>query len=385
MMSILGLVGADSSATEATGVLGGNGLNFALGTAFNSRTDNTAPASGLAWAFSEAEYRSPRWQGLQLGASALATSVLWEPSAGIGDAVFTTPVDLRALYLSLSHPGGRAQLDLGRKAFASNPVVDGESQQGAALSIDLSGSSRLRLMALNRWIKHSTPDYDAWGITGWRNAAKANPRAGDVFLGFGLYDLHIGEHLSVSPFVSYQENVLAVYGSTFKLSCALGGSDNRWQWHSETILAYYENQVPVALQPDYEDVRAARLHTSLQAPERALGIGLYWLSDDRNDIGAGLFSDLDPLQEDDLYPYNDENHVTLVYATGRMDLDELRLRSTIGIGRNAAVGADSVEIDLFFDYALNSQLTLSGYFVHVDFSAELPDYSTVGTSLSYNF
>ena len=104
------------------------------------------------------------------------------------------------------------------------------------------------------------------------------------------------------------------------------------------------------------------------------------------DLTAGLFGTFDPLVEDNLYPLNDLNNAYLFYLNGSATLGRLTLSPAIGIGRNNAVDADSLEIDLLFNRPTSKQLSLSGYAVYVDFSVPVDyHYYKLGTALSLSF
>lgn len=361
-------------------------LELILGSAVNSRAKNDEDDSGLAWGFAEVRISESWRSGLNGGATLIATPELWQDQPGLYDRVFTESFDIRDLYLGASTPDGATQAWVGRKSFAINPVLDGDSQQGIGASLALGGETQLHLAALSRWIKYSRTHVDARGISGWESVAEANPRAGDVYLALSIEQIRLGKHLSLAPFVNYQDHVLAVYGSTITWSQPLRGHDDAWRWELETILAYYRNQVPAALQPDYQDVWSGRIHAQIHRSDFSVGAGAYWIGDRRNDTGAGLFTDFDPMQEDDLYPYNDRNNLHLFYLDGAFSLGKLALKPALGVGRNQALSSNSLEFDLLVEYPLTPRITLAGYVVHVDFSRDvMPNYSKIGTSLSYAF
>lgn len=179
---------------------------------------------------------------------------------------------------------------------------------------------------------------------------------------------------------------MAVVGSTFNLSLDLPPARDTRRWDSELIMAYHHNLVPRQIEPAYGDVWFARLHTGLVGERFSAGGGVYWLGKGRIDITTGLFGTFDPLLEDDLYPANDLNNAYLFYLDGSAKLGRLTLSPAIGIGRNQAVDADSLEIDLLFDLALGKQLSLSGYAVYVDFSVPVEyNYYKFGAALSLSF
>jgi len=126
--------------------------------------------------------------------------------------------------------------------------------------------------------------------------------------------------------------------------------------------------------------------TGLIGQRFSAGGGVYWLGNGRIDLTAGLFDVFDPLVEDNLYPLNDLNNAYEFYLNGSAKLGQLTLSPAIGIGRNNAVDADSLEIDLLFDLPITKQLSLSGYVVHVYFSQPVEyNYYKFGTALSLEF
>ena len=125
------------------------------------------------------------------------------------------------------------------------------------------------------------------------------------------------------------------------------------------------------------------MHTGLVGERFSAGGGVYWLGNGRIDLTAGLFGTFDPLVEDNLYPLNDRNNAYLFYLNGSAKLGRLTLNPAIGIGRNNAVHADSLEIDLLFDLPISKRLSLGGYAVYVDFSVAVKyNYMKFGTALS---
>jgi hypothetical protein len=366
-----------------------------VGAAVNTTLDQNRPDAGLAWGFFEATATTPRWHGLDVAATGLGIVDLWSQQPGDFEQVFTVPTDLREFYLGFDSGANQLTATLGRRAFPGNPVLDGDSQQGLGLSLPLNGSQKggatVHVAALNRWIKYSETGYQARGITGWQGVDKTNDGAASVFFAaqvadLELADLPVGRRLKVSPFVDWQQGVMAVVGSTLDLSLDLPPARGKRRWDNELILAYHHNLVPSQVEPGYGDVWSARLHTGLVGEQFSAGGGLYWLGNGRIDLTAGLFGTFDPLVEDDLYPLNDLNHAYLFYLNGSAKLGRLTLSPAIGIGRNQAVDADSLEIDLLFDLPLSKHLSLSGYIVHVDFSVPVEyNYYKFGTALSLSF
>ena len=175
---------------------------------------------------------------------------------------------------------------------------------------------------------------------------------------------------------------MAVVGSTVDLSLAHG----KQRWDTELIMAYHHNLVPRQIEPDFGDVWSARVHTGLVGERFSAGGGVYLVGNGRIDINAGLFGPFDPLVEDNLYPLNDQNDAYLFYLNGSAKLGRLTLNPAIGIGRNDAVHADSLEIDLLFDLSITKRLSLGGYAVYVEFRRPVKlSYVQLGTALSLSF
>ncbi|MGB5734200.1 MAG: hypothetical protein WBM40_07155 [Thiohalocapsa sp.] len=384
---ILGVSVADDGRRR---LLDGGELSGKVGAAVNTTLDQNGPDAGLAWGFIEATATTPRWHGLGAGATGLGIVDLWNEQPGDFEQVFTVPTDLREFYIDLDSDNGQLSATLGRRAFPANPVLDGDSQQGVGISLPLNLSpnrgATIHVAALNHWIKYSETGYEARGITGWQNVDEANDGAGSVFLTAQVANLAVGRRLKASPFIDWQQGVMAVVGSTFDLSLELPPARGERRWSSELILAYHHNLVPTQIEPEYEDVWSGRLHTGLVGERFSAGGGVYWLGNGRIDLTAGLFDIFDPLVEDNLYPLNDLNNAYEFYLNGSARLGQLTLSPAIGIGRNNAVGADSLEIDLLFDLTISKQLSLSGYAVYVDFSEPVDyNYYKLGTALSLSF
>lgn len=213
----------------------------------------------------------------------------------------------------------------------------------------------------------------------------ANPEAGEVYLA-GRIDWEIGD-LTASPFLSWQENVLGAYGLRASYDLPLQRSGKKTEsWFSEWIVCYYDNQVPRSVEPDYEDLWVTRIFTGYRGEVWSLGGGLFWMGNGVNDTKAGLFDSFDPLKEDNLDPFNEQNHTYLFYLKSGIDFGRLKLEPAVGAGRNFALEADTFEFDFFFSYELSAAFRLEGYAVYTDYQTdELPSYTVVGASLAYAF
>lgn len=359
-------------------------VSGSVGAAVWYQDNHFGPNPGLSWGYLDISYRTPDWNGLALGAAALGVSRIWENGADDFDNVFREPWDLRDFYLSYQSEKQRVSALVGRKLFPTNPVLDGDSQQGVGIELSDDRGSGLWLAAFNRWEDHSTPNYDADGITGWEDVSAANDSAGEVYLaamGNGVIGGFTG-----SPFLSWQDDVLGVYGVQAEYGHPLEGPGPNAQWASELIVAYYDNLAPASVEPDYEDLWVGRIHTGYESDTWSAGAGFFWMGDGRVNTEAGLFTTFDPLKDDDLDPFNDQNNTYLFYLNATVQIDSLTLQPAIGYGRNRAEEADVLEIDFLFSWDLPGDFVFEGYLVHSDFGPEvLPSYTESGVSLAYEF
>ncbi len=367
-----------------SGFLGRGEVSGTVGAAVWYQGNNFGPDPGLSWGYLDISYRTPDWNGFAVGAAALGVSRIWENNSDDFDNVFREPWDLRDFYLSYESDNERTSALLGRKLFPTNPVLDGDSQQGVGFELSDGEGSGLWLAAFNRWEKHSTPNYDADGITGWESVSAANDAAGEVYLA-AMGNWAVGDFVG-SPFVFWQDDVLGVYGLQADYAVPLDGPGSNPQWATELIVAYYDNLAPASIEPDYEDNWVGRIHSGYESDVWSAGGGFFWMGDGRVDTGAGLFTTFDPLKDDDLDPYNDENNTYLFYVKGSAQIGPVALQPAIGYGRNRAVEADVLEIDFLFSWDLPGNFMLEGYIVHADFGPEvLPSYTESGASLAYEF
>jgi len=386
--SLVSLVCGEDEQAGWTSFLEGGSFFASTGVAINYRANRHAPDPGVGWAFLNTDYETGSWYGLSAGAAFLLVPKLWQNQDGDYDDTFDQPYDLRNLYLSWNYyqdEDSFFRLSGGRKGFPGNPSLDGMSQEGLGASWSTGHKLSLHLGAFHRWIRYSTPNYDANGITGWKDVSQANEGAGDVFLAASA-EWYPHPDLSVSPYINHQEGVMSVYGSTFAYELPLGGTGHNFTWNTEVILAYYQNRVSAQVEPDFNGVGAGRVYTSIAGEKNSTGVGVFWVGKGNQDTKAGLFTIFDPLKEDDLYPFNDRNRTHLFYWMATMEWEGLTIYPAVGIGRNDAVRSNSYEVDLLFDYSVSENFSLAGFFVYVKFEKEvLPDYSIVGASLAYGF
>lgn len=357
-----------------------------VGAAVNYQNNrNALPNPGLAWGYLSANYLTPDWNGLTFGARALGVSQIWENNPGDYETDFTDDWIVRNLYLSYEFNDSSSSVMAGRNAYSGNPILDGDSQEGAGITIAESETITFWGAAFHRWVNNASVKYDADGISGWTGVSDANADAGEIFL-TGRIDAQIGDQLLLSPFAGWQENVLAVYGIHGIHTLPLSNDRKSASWQSELILTYYDNQTPSSINADYGNLWVGRLHTGYESASWSAGAGFYWLGDNALDTTAGLFNAFDPLKEDDLYPLNDQNDAYLFYLNGSLTLGSFVLEPAIGLGRNDAVAADSLEINFLFTWDLPGNFEAAGYLVHVDFTKDvLPNYTVGGVSLAYDF
>ncbi|MEM0965984.1 MAG: hypothetical protein AAGJ81_07555 [Verrucomicrobiota bacterium] len=355
------------------------------GTAFNFQENKDASDSGLAWAYLQAGYDSSPIYGFSGGIKGLGVAKLWENHPGDFSADFVDEAVLQQLYLDyedeVHHWGGF----VGRRAFSGSPVLDGDYQQGINLSAGKDSGYQVSFSLINRWIEYAEYDYDADGISGWQDVSDASPDAADIH--FALQgSLPISEVFTVAPFLNYQEGLIASYGSSFDTSLPAPMFSEDATWETNLILAYYDNLISSSIEPDYGSVLSGLIHTGIETEQYSFGAGIFYVSDNNIDINAGVFTAFDPLQEDDLYPFNDENDLLLFYLDGSVTFGDFTLNPAFGFGKNYALESDSLELDLLFTYDLPGGFSLEGFFVAVDFSNHpIPDYNVYGALIDYSF
>lgn len=176
---------------------------------------------------------------------------------------------------------------------------------------------------------------------------------------------------------------MTVYGGQINVTGPIRGA---WSWNAEGIYALYGNEVPESLKPDYEDVHSYRIHASVEHSKTAIGMGYWSVSDDKGDITGGIFDTFDPLEEDDLMPYNDQNNAYLWYIDGRAKVGPVSMDIAFGYGKNDALKSYSRELDVWIYYAITPELQLGGYVVWTDYDTDnVASYNRTGASLTYSF
>ncbi len=359
-------------------------LSGRFGAAFNStdyRADHV-PTAGLAWGLLDLEYLTPALYGFRAGTWLVGVQEIWQNHALDYDDVFIHELDLREINLRYELPESSGDLILGRREFKEPPSMGGDSHQGLGFETpDLAGVG-VSAAVVNRWIHYDRTDFDARGITGWEDVGDANDRAGDIFMSL-MVDWAPVEELILSPYLLYQDNVMGVLGAQAASAIAL---DESWGLDFTGIYAFHGNMVPEALEPDYEDVQELLLHAGAAWEMLSLGLGWYWLSDDRGDITAGVFDSFDPLQEDDYYPFDDTNHASLFYLDAGVCLEPVTLEVLWGAGKNRAYDVRTRELNIWAYWDILASVELGAYFIWTDYDGGLiSDYTRFGTSLTLNF
>ncbi|MEA1927993.1 MAG: hypothetical protein U9N73_07280, partial [Candidatus Auribacterota bacterium] len=261
--------------------------------------------------------------------------------------------------------------------------MDGDSHLGIGLTFTPVENANIYFSVINKWINDDRTAFNAKGISGWDDVNKANDDAGDVFFAL-MGDLKPIDKLNILPYFEYLESVMAVGGCEVIYEIPIS---EEFTGDINGIYAYHANQVPRSLEPDYEDVQSGLIHLGIDRGFISFGGGLYWISDDRGKITAGIFDTFDPLEEDDYYPYNDLNHVVLYYVDASLDLEPVRVEAAFGAGKDRAQDVDTQEFDLWIYWDILPSLELGGYLTWNDFSGDGadPDYIQSGSSLTFKF
>jgi hypothetical protein len=359
-------------------------VDASVGLAVNYKSlRNTSEAKpGLAWALADLGYTSPELLGLSAGIHAVIVNELWENHPNNYSETFADELDIRDLYLQLALPNTQTVLAAGRKKIAKTPVMRGDSHQGVELIIRDIPFTTLSLGALNRWIKHSTTFLDALGITGWRDVDDVNEDASDIFY-TAMGTISIPKGPSLTPFINHQQHVMTVYGSSASVPLL---TTDAFSWSVDAIGAYYVNEVPEALQPNYEDVQEYLLHTSISKANNYIGFGWWAVSDNVGATGQGMFSSFDPMEEDDLMPYDDQNNASEFYIDGHAERAPFSIDFVIAYGKNKNLDSYSREIDCFIYYDITPHMQLGVYVAWADYETDIiPSYTQTGSSLTLNF
>ncbi len=131
---------------------------------------------------------------------------------------------------------------------------------------------------------------------------------------------------------------------------------------------------------------SALFHTSVGQGKNTIGVGWYYISDDKGTLNTGVFSAFDPLKEDDLFPYNDQNNCELFFIDSHFEYGSFSTDIAFGYGDNKAIDGYSRELDLWLYYNFTNHVHLGGYLILVDSDSEdLLSYNQFGASLTYSF
>ena len=353
-----------------------------VGVAFNliANRDSDKPDQGLAWGLMELGYTTPSLYGFKVGAYGIFVQEIWENHDGDYKNVYTKDADLRNLFISYTLASN--MIVAGRCPFYKNAAMDGDSYQGLEVSICSIPYASIHACVIDRWINNDTTFFDADGITGWEDIDNVNHEAGHEFYG-GSLSIEIPKTGHLSPFINYQEHVMTVYGSSLDLRFAL---TDILSLGFDSTYAIYANEVPETIKADYEDVSSWIAHASLQHDQFSLGFGWYDVSDDHGDTMAGMFDSIDPMENDDLFPYDDRNNAHLWYIDGKLTIHPILFQAAFASGQNDALKSWSRELDLWLYYNITDYLQWSGYYVWTDYETDvIPSYTQVGSSILYKF
>lgn len=349
---------------------------------YKSLRDSDDPKPGLAWSLAELGYTSPELLGFSAGIHAVMVDEMWQNHPGNYGDTFADDLDIRDIYLQFSLPNTQSAILAGRKKMTKTPVMRGDSHQGAEMIIRDIPFTTLSLGVLNRWIKHSTTFFDALGITGWRDVDDVNEHASDIFY-TAMGTISIPSGPSLAPFINHQQDVMTVYGCSAFVPLL---TTDAFSWSVDAIGAYYANEFSEALQPDYEDVQEYLLHTSISKGNNYIGFGWWAVSDNVGGTGQGMFSSFDPMEEDDLMPYDDQNNASEFYIDGHAERAPFSVDFVIAYGKNKNLDSYSREIDCFIYYDITPHMQLGVYVAWADYeTAIIPSYTQMGSSLTLNF
>jgi hypothetical protein len=338
--------------------------------------------NGSCWGLVELQYTTPALYGFRAGTWLVGAHEIWEDHSGNYQIHFTEDSSLRNLFVEYAPSFSLSTVTVGRAGFVNNPTMNGDAHQGAALHFNDIPHLNLQACAISRWVHHATTLFTADGIDEWQEVDDVYDEAGGVFVG-GAANITWGDQLLVSPFISWQDKIMTVYGCSLAVSNRL---NEEWSWGVNGTYALYENHAPTELFPDYEDVQSWLLHGAMAWREGSFGLGWYGVSDDQGNLTASMFNTFDPMQDGNLFPLNDENDASLFYADANWTYQSFRLKTLLGIGKNHAVDSRATEFDLWLYYNVTPSLLLSGYLVRTDYSNDdIADYTKTGASVTYVF
>ncbi len=355
-----------------------------VGVAYNylNNSEYPLPDVGAMWGLVELSYTTPSVYGVKTGGGVVGAAKIYEHHNDDFQTIFTENPDLKTLFLSYDFVETPNTLTAGRTQFQLSPATRGESHQGLQFVTDSTKPISFSASVINRWIHHSSTSFDADGITGWEDVSDINVQAASEFYSATLL-VNLQDAFIAMPFVNHQDEVMTVYGAQLDYNHPL---NEQWKLSLEGIFAVYANNVPESIHPDYSDVGSVRLHTAVSHNKNNIGVGWYYLSDDKGDINSGVFSAFDPLKEDDLFPYGDLNNCAVLYVDSHFESGAFSTNIAFGYGQNKAIDAYSQELDVWLYYSITEHLQLGGYLIVVNSDTKgLLDYNRMGTSLTYSF
>ncbi|MDD2237586.1 MAG: hypothetical protein PHG65_10310, partial [Kiritimatiellae bacterium] len=320
--------------------------------------------------------------GLQFGAWWLAAKKIWQNHPNDYDAIYSKDSDLRELYAKWNTPFTKSSIQAGRFGMTMT-ALDGNSHQGVQVMNEDIPHLVLRAAVIDRWINNDRVDMFYKGITGWVDANDVREGSGrEYWLGSAAFDWN--EQAGITPFIGYQEEVMAMYGADLYVVHKLDGGR---AVGVDATMVVYGNETPREVQPDYEDVFSWLVHGYVNLNTNLmLGLGWYGVSDDRGDIAAGLFDTFDPLEEDDTIPYNDQNNAQLYYTDAAWNFDPFDLTLAYGYGVNDAIDVKSHEVDAVLTVDLTKSLQAKAYASYNTYSGdEVSDFTKMGLSLIYSY
>jgi hypothetical protein len=372
---------AEGSASVKTGI-----------SAFFENQDS-AQNKGFIFGFVQGDYQTRTYDGFSIGGGFVFAPEIWEENSGDYDSKFSSPAKVRRLFLRYDATDWKnTYLVGGRIGLADSPITHGDAGDGVTASLQGPLPVTLTGTAITRWTHHAKASWDGH-ISSTEQVKDFYPEAGDVFLNVNL-EVPLGSRVTVTPSIAYQEHVLAVYATTAELVLPLEAVGKGVRWKTEVVGAFHENEaIPsVTAANDYDShASSGRFFTALENDRASLGVGVYALSDDKLKLDPGAFSHFDPLDDDDLFPFNDENDAQLFYTKATYTLGALDLSAHFGAGRNssAAVRSDSYEIDLQATYHFSKHLMLEAKYSTVQFENQEVrdggDYHKARGMLRYTF
>ncbi len=382
------LVGWASAAEPVTDVAadyfqaGAFTLQAGVAASFVENQDESEICPGFMFGLLQMQYTTPERAGLQFGAWWLGAKNIWQNHPDDYDTIYTQDSDLRELYAKWNTPFTKSSIQAGRFRMKMTGL-DGNSHQGAEVINQDIPHLTLRAAVIDRWINNDRVDMFYKGITGWVDANDVREGSGrEYWLGSAAFDWN--KQAGITPFIGYQEDVMAMYGADLYVAHKL---DEERTVGMNATMVVYGNETPHEVQPDYDDVFSWLVHSYVTLNTNLmLGLGWYGVSDDRGNIAAGLFDTFDPLEEDRTIPYNDQNNAQLYYADATWSFDPFDFTLVYGYGVNDAIGVRSHEVDAVLSVELTESLQAKAFATYNTYSGdEVSDYTKMGLSLIYTY